>query len=90
MWGVNDAQFQNDEMRNERVGGVCESTLEKLLALNRTSWVCRSSSLLFSSLDLSDTRVYEPYMRALLGTAKIFCEVVVLKLRTENLSAGTD
>ena len=27
-----------------------------------------SSSLLLSSLELSDTRVYEPYTRALLGT----------------------
>ena len=36
-------------------------------------------ALLLSSLDLSDTHVYEPYMRALLGTASHFCEVVVLK-----------
>jgi len=41
-----------------------------------------SSSLLLSSLELSDTTVYEPYIRALLGTASHFCEVVVLKLRT--------
>jgi len=40
-----------------------------------------SSSLLLSSLELSDTKVYEPYIRALLGTATHFCEVVVLKLR---------
>jgi len=40
------------------------------------------SSLLLSSLDLSDTQVYEPYIRALLGTDSHFCEVVVLKLRT--------
>jgi len=38
-----------------------------------------SSSLLLSSLELSDTKVYEPYIRALLGTASQFCEVVVLK-----------
>ena len=38
------------------------------------------SSLLLSSLELSDRKVYEPYMRALLGTAAHFCEVVVLKL----------
>ena len=36
-----------------------------------------------SILELSDTKVYEPQMRALLGTASPFCEVVVLKLRTE-------
>ena len=41
---------------------------------------CSSSSL--SSLELSDTKVHEPYIRALLGTASRFCEVVVLKLRT--------
>ena len=29
-----------------------------------------SSSLLFSSLELSDTKVYAPYIRALLGTDK--------------------
>ena len=38
-----------------------------------------SSSLLLSSLELSGTKVYEPQIRALLGTASHFCEVVVLK-----------
>ena len=32
-----------------------------------------SSSLLLSSLELRDTKVYEPYIRALLGTASHFC-----------------
>jgi hypothetical protein len=41
-----------------------------------------SSSLLLSSLKLSDSKVDEPEMRSLLGTALHFCEVVVLKLRT--------
>jgi len=41
-----------------------------------------SSSLLRSSLELSDTQVYEPYIRALLGTASLFCEVVVFILPT--------
>ena len=36
-------------------------------------------SLLLSLLELSDTKVYEPYIRARLGTAAHF---VVLKLRT--------
>jgi len=45
------------------------------------SW-SSSSSLLLSSLELSDTKTYEPQIRALLGTASHFCEVVVLKLRT--------
>jgi len=39
------------------------------------------SSLSLSSLELSDTQVYTPYIRALLGTASHFCKVVVLKLR---------
>ena len=38
-----------------------------------------SFSLLLSSLELSDTQVYEPLIRALLGTASHVCEVVVLK-----------
>jgi len=41
-----------------------------------------SSDLLLSSLELSDTTIYEPQTRALLGIASHFCEVVVLKLRT--------
>ena len=39
-----------------------------------------SSSLLLLSLELSDTHVDGPYIRALLGTASQFCEVVDLKL----------
>jgi len=42
--------------------------------------ILSTSSLLLSSLELSDTKVYEPQIRALLGTASLFCEVVVLKL----------
>ena len=34
-----------------------------------------SSSLLLSSLELSDTKVYEPYIRARLGTAAHLCRV---------------
>ena len=37
---------------------------------------------LLSSLELSNTQVYKPSIRALLGTAARFCEVVFLKLRT--------
>jgi len=40
------------------------------------------SSLLLSSLELSDTKVLSLKLRALLGTASHFCEVVVLKSRT--------
>jgi len=40
------------------------------------------SSSLLSSLGLSDTQVCEPSIRALLGTAPHFCQVVVLKSRT--------
>ena len=45
-----------------------------------------SSSLLFSSLKLSDTKVFEPQIRTLLGTASHFSEVVLLKLRTACFS----
>jgi len=31
---------------------------------------------------MGDIKVYEPYIRALLGTASQFCKVVVLKSRT--------
>ena len=47
-----------------------------------------SSSLFFSSLELSDTKVFEPQIRALLGTAAHFCKVRVLKLKLEPRSAG--
>ena len=40
------------------------------------------------SLKMSDTRVYEPQIRARLGTATHFCEVVVLKLRAVCRYAG--
>ena len=43
-----------------------------------------SSSLLLSSLQLSNEKVYEPSIRARLGNAAHFCEVVVLKLRTSD------
>ena len=39
------------------------------------------SSLLLPSLKLSGTHVYYPSIRALLGIASRFCEVVALKLR---------
>ena len=38
-----------------------------------------SSSLLLSNLYLSDTKAYAPSIRALLGSAAIFCKEVVLK-----------
>ena len=43
------------------------------------------SYLLRSSLELRDATIYEPQMRALLGTASHFCEAVVLKLRAVPL-----
>jgi hypothetical protein len=46
------------------------------------------SSLLLSSLDLSDTHVYEPSARALLKAAPYFCEAIVLKLRTVLLGTA--
>ena len=44
------------------------------------------SSLLLSSLELSDAKVYEPSVRDFFGTAAHFCKVVVLKLRTLRAS----
>ena len=54
------------------------------LAMNATTR--RSESLLLSlqlsSLELSDTPVYEPSIRVILGTASSFCDEVVLALMT--------
>jgi len=41
-----------------------------------------SSLLITLKPRLSDTNVYEPSIRALLGTASLFCEVVALKRYT--------
>ena len=49
-----------------------------------------SPSLLLSSLESSDTNVYEHYIQARLGTASHFCEVVFLKLRTGLLASGLE
>ena len=42
--------------------------------------------LLLSNLELNDTKVYEPEIRTLLGTASHFCAVVVLKSRTPGVA----
>ena len=42
--------------------------------------------LLLSRLELSDTHVYEPSIRALHGIASHFCEVVVLKLAPSQVA----
>jgi len=58
------------------------------MATNRAwSPVFSSSSLLLSSLESSDTQVYEPLIRALLGTAAHFCELVVLKVLPSRSAA---
>jgi len=41
-----------------------------------------SSSLLLSSPELGDTKVYAPEIRALLGIASHFYEAVILQLKT--------
>ena len=43
------------------------------------------SPFLLSSLELGDTTIYEPQIRALLGTAPYFCPAPVLKQRTVSL-----
>ena len=74
------------------VGNVCLRGWGLHATRLSRNWICIkllahlhfSSSLLLSSLELSDTKVYEPYIRrALLGTTAHFCKVVVL-----NLHAG--
>ena len=57
-----------DEMKFRREGAV-----------RHTKCTFFFSSLLFSSLELSDAQVYEPQTRALPGTGSNCCEVVVLK-----------
>ena len=47
---------------------------------NEHSWIrSSSSSVLLSSLKLSDTEVCEPYIPTLLATASYFCDVIVLR-----------
>ena len=45
-------------------------------------------SLLLSSLEMSDTTIYEPYIRALLGTAPRFSYALVLKSRSVPLGTA--
>ena len=45
-------------------------------------------SLLLSNLELIDVKVYAPYIRALLGTASQFCEVVALKSTPVGIAFG--
>ena len=59
-------------------------SLSLSLALSLLNPTGSSSPSLLSSLELSDTKVYEPYIRARLGTAAHFCEVVVLKYRVPS------
>ena len=54
------------------------------------SWPLRSlascsSSLSFSSLELSGTKVYEPHIRALLGAASHLCEAVLIRFDSPRL-----
>ena len=66
---------------NQLINTLCEMSsgefvgVQEVLGGNQSS----SSSLLLSSLELSETKVYEPYMQALLGTPAHFREVVVLE-----------
>ena len=52
------------------------------------AWIFSLSSSLLSSLELSDANVYGPQIRARLGTASHFCEVVILKFRTAPIGAA--
>ena len=57
--------------------GVPASRRHPRTPLDGQSRVSSSSSSLLSSLELSDTQVCESSIRALLGTASHFCDVVV-------------
>ena len=59
-----------------------ESLLRRTAGANSSLRHPSSSSLVLSSLELSDTKVYEPSIRARLGTASHFCEAVVLRSRS--------
>ena len=52
--------------------------------------VSGSSSSSLSSLELGDTQVYEPYTRALLGTASHVCDVVAPGFGFRHLELGVD
>ena len=72
--------FVSSEQKIESLGSAKR-------VLNHSGGRSSSSSSLLSSLELSDTKEYEPEIRALLGTASQFCEVVVLKsLKSEQLT----
>jgi len=61
---------------SQRTGGLGGTGRAEAVVLRRAGRAradASSSSLLLSSLELSDTQVYEPYIRALLGTASHFC-----------------
>jgi len=64
--------------RDGCAGAICQGTASVA--------IFSSFSFLLSSLELSDTKVYEPCIRARLGTAAHFCEVVVLKFSSPLLT----
>ena len=72
--------IENEELDEKGVKDIIEIFLES-----------SSSSLLLSSLELSDTTIYERLIRALLGTASHFCLVVVLKqVKSERIILTED
>ena len=75
MWVLYEAP--KHQSTAEQVGGLQSPTLLHL-AHNRPSFLL----LFFITLELSDMTIYEPSVRALLGTASGFCKAIVLKLRT--------
>ena len=74
------ADFMNDELRDSTFGGRISPGAEPRAEKGASHATSSLSSLLLSSLELSDTTIYEPQIRALFGTASHFCQVVVLKL----------
>jgi len=69
----------------------CHATLKVWQSTKETNHLpvgCLPDGLLLSSPELSDAKVYEPSIRACLGTTAHFCEVVVprLSLRSRPVS----
>ena len=76
------SQVAWDAARRRLDGGLAgEVATLRLAARQSEDLVLRMSSLLRSSLELSDIEVYEPYIRALLGAASQFCEAGVVESR---------
>ena len=60
-------------MRNEKLRSPSNTIARRDVRALVARYQNSASSLLLSSLELSDTTIYETYIRALLGTTPHFC-----------------